>query len=183
MKAKKLFPDLSFKRLARHAVPVDNLESTDVDRPLSANMGREVKELVDENTNNISELDEKIPFKFGIDGDGNYGYYGADDSLIPFKKESIIVGAGRIESPYPKGTIYTFTEDYEEINCIVYAYRTTINDFEGYPDTWFENCDNYEQIGSSGYARHYKLYGIKTGTVINYLGSTDNTYQTFIFFT
>lgn len=22
--------------------------------------------------------------KFGIDGDGNYGYYGADDSLIPF---------------------------------------------------------------------------------------------------
>ena len=25
-------------------------------------------------------------FKFGIDGDGNYGYYGADGSLIPFKK-------------------------------------------------------------------------------------------------
>ena len=27
-----------------------------------------------------------IPFSFGIDGDGNYGYYGADGSLIPFKK-------------------------------------------------------------------------------------------------
>lgn len=25
--------------------------------------------------------------KFGKDGDGNYGYYGADGSLIPFKKE------------------------------------------------------------------------------------------------
>ena len=23
--------------------------------------------------------------RFGVDGDGNYGYYGADDSLIPFK--------------------------------------------------------------------------------------------------
>ena len=27
-----------------------------------------------------------IPFSFGIDGDGNYGYYRADGSLIPFKK-------------------------------------------------------------------------------------------------
>ena len=26
--------------------------------------------------------------KFGIDGDGNYGYYGADGSLIPFKSGS-----------------------------------------------------------------------------------------------
>lgn len=26
---------------------------------------------------------------FGIDGDGNYGYYGADGSLIPFKSTSI----------------------------------------------------------------------------------------------
>ena len=25
-----------------------------------------------------------IPFSFGIDGDGNYGYYRADGSLIPF---------------------------------------------------------------------------------------------------
>ena len=48
MKAKKLFPDISFRRLVRAAVPVDSLESTDVDRPLSANMGREVKEQIDE---------------------------------------------------------------------------------------------------------------------------------------
>lgn len=60
MKAKKLFPDISFRRLVRAAVPVDNLESTDTDRPLSANMGREVKEQIDENTNSINELDGKI---------------------------------------------------------------------------------------------------------------------------
>ena len=29
-------------------------------------------------------MNKKIPFSFGVDGDGNYGYYGADDSLIPF---------------------------------------------------------------------------------------------------
>jgi len=30
--------------------------------------------------------------KFGKDGDGNYGYYGADGSLIPFKKEFLSEG-------------------------------------------------------------------------------------------
>ena len=29
---------------------------------------------------------DNLQFKFGKDGDGNYGYYGADGSLIPFKK-------------------------------------------------------------------------------------------------
>ena len=28
--------------------------------------------------------------KFGKDGDGNYGYYGADDSLIPFKRNPLL---------------------------------------------------------------------------------------------
>lgn len=60
MKAKKLFPDITFRRLVRLSVPVDNLESTDVDRPLSANMGREVKEQADENTNSINKLNDRI---------------------------------------------------------------------------------------------------------------------------
>ena len=34
---------------------------------------------------------------FGIDGDGNYGYYGADGSLVPFKKgECQLVSIGTI---------------------------------------------------------------------------------------
>lgn len=35
-----------------------------------------------------------LQFKFGKDGDGNYGYYGADGSLIPFKKmvtQSVVI--------------------------------------------------------------------------------------------
>ena len=59
MKAKKLFPDISFRRLVRAAVPVDSLESTDVDRPLSANMGREVKEQIDE-SNTICTLPQNL---------------------------------------------------------------------------------------------------------------------------
>ena len=56
MKAKKLFPDISFRRLVRPAVPVDNLESTDVDRPLSANMGREIKNQIDESNKNLTNV-------------------------------------------------------------------------------------------------------------------------------
>ena len=37
---------------------------------------------VNELNNNLTADD--LQFKFGKDGDGNYGYYGADGSLIPF---------------------------------------------------------------------------------------------------
>lgn len=36
---------------------------------------------------------------FGTDGDGNYGYYGADGSLIPFKRGfEIVISTGRVGS-------------------------------------------------------------------------------------
>ena len=39
---------------------------------------------------NVNELNNSLGgLKFGKDGDGNYGYYGADGSLIPFSQISI----------------------------------------------------------------------------------------------
>ena len=35
-------------------------------------------------TYSSNKIEEKIPFKFGIDGEGNYGYFKADDSFVPF---------------------------------------------------------------------------------------------------
>ena len=57
-----------------------------------------------------------MPFKFGIDGDGNYGYYGADDSLIPFSKSI----SGIVSKPL--STKYTATKDgiYSAFANIVY---------------------------------------------------------------
>lgn len=54
-----------------------------------------LKDSITANSLNITELEEDINelnnnlggVKFGIDGDGNYGYYGADDSLIPFNSD------------------------------------------------------------------------------------------------
>lgn len=44
--------------------------------------------------------------KFGKDGDGNYGYYGADGSLIPFKSGDFILNKGEM---YLKGKIVQIT--------------------------------------------------------------------------
>ena len=63
--------------------------------------------------------------KFGTDGDGNYGYYGADGSLIPFKK---IVLA-------------------DEINYTNYNY--TINGL--YPNVYNAELDTGCNIISGGY--------------------------------
>lgn len=47
--------------------------------------------------------------KFGTDGDGNCGYYGADGSLIPFKSGCNIELYHKYESSISKK--YTFNED------------------------------------------------------------------------
>ena len=64
---------------------VDNLSSTRTDASLSANQGR--------------ILGAKLPFAFGIDADGNYGYYKAGaDTVTPFK-----TGDKIINSRFPNG--------------------------------------------------------------------------------
>lgn len=75
---------------------VDNLESTSTTSALTANQGKVLKAQIDELNEdveslnkNVNELNIKMPFKLGIDENGNYGYIkdGAD-SVIPFKKGS-----------------------------------------------------------------------------------------------
>ena len=52
----------------------------------AANMN-DLEERINQANNDLNEsltASDGLKFKFGKDGDGNYGYYGADDSLIPF---------------------------------------------------------------------------------------------------
>lgn len=52
-------------------------------------------------TEATKQLDEKFGgLRFGTDGDGNVGYYGADGSLIPFSSGDIIVFYGYSPSCY-----------------------------------------------------------------------------------
>ena len=53
--------------------------STDVSKPVGAGA--------------VQELNSSLGgLRFGTDGEGNYGYFGADDSLIPFKRTPILLG-------------------------------------------------------------------------------------------
>lgn len=53
---------------------------------------------VDSLSNDIDQIKEDIPFKLGIDANGNYGYYKAGaDTVTPFKKgfqNGITIGSG-----------------------------------------------------------------------------------------
>ena len=71
--------------------------------------------------------------KFGTDGDGNYGYYGADGSLIPFKQSKrFVVGTyGAANKTYDiKSVLAENGVDYTKLtsdnffikNCNVQAY-------------------------------------------------------------
>lgn len=58
--------------------PVNNLLATTAGSPLDAVQGKVLNDKIDGVNSSLGGL------KFGTDGDGNYGYYGADGSLIPF---------------------------------------------------------------------------------------------------
>ena len=85
------------------------------------------KDINDTNTavNVLNEnltAEDNLQFKFGKDGDGNYGYYGADGSLIPFKsdKEYVYVNyllkdVGQLSGTQNYDMKYTFTSDYDEV--------------------------------------------------------------------
>lgn len=63
-------------------------------------------------------INNKIPFKFGIDADGNYGYIkdGAD-TVTPFSQyPELISSAYSATNSYT----YTFTQNYEKVYVLVY---------------------------------------------------------------
>ena len=128
---------------------VDNLESTSTTSALTANQGKVLKGQIDELNEdveslneNINELNIKMPFKLGIDENGNYGYIkdGAD-SVIPFSQ---MVKGTSTYSGYSKATKVTIGFKPR----VVFAYCTTGN---GYIISWFyaEGLVNYNLRRSS----------------------------------
>lgn len=54
----------------------------------------------------VNELNSNLGgLRFGIDGDGNYGYYGADDSLVPFSSNGMEL-IGSFSGTMPTVNIY-----------------------------------------------------------------------------
>ena len=73
---------VGFYKLAM--LEVQKVDLTNYDERITANANA-----ITANANAISEQNKNLGgLSFGKDGDGNYGYYGADGSLIPFSKKS-----------------------------------------------------------------------------------------------
>lgn len=99
------------KRIAgRHPVndTLDSLEEINANTQENKLAGAlAVKEIA----NNLTA--GSLPFRFATDGEGNYGYLGADDSFIPFKKGNSLGSANLVKTLYAvNGSVsYTVQED------------------------------------------------------------------------
>ena len=67
---------------------------------------KELKNSVEEQEDNLTASDDLV-FKFGKNGDGSYGYYGADGSLIPFKKTYLYKNIDVTFGSYAQTASYT----------------------------------------------------------------------------
>lgn len=99
---------------------------------------------------------------FGKDGDGNCGYYGADGSLIPFKK-----GIDEAEI-YHGLTSYTFTKDYKVVYATSHRGNTTVPPF--YLNDIAQNYIS-EVHGNNTASGAYLFHDIKSGDIVKTTGA------------
>lgn len=68
---------------------------------------------------------DNLKFRFATDGEGNYGYLGADDSFVPFKS------GGVPEDVYTNGKTNTFTAQIGEKYLISFGGHSRDTDLTG----------------------------------------------------
>lgn len=75
--------------------------------------------------NKIEELNSSLGgLRFGTDGEGNYGYFGADDSLIPFKSGCSLLD---FQSRYGGSNVFTFETSSTQNKVVVCAFGGAYN--------------------------------------------------------
>ena len=94
----------------------DSATSVNYDNSVSGLNARTVQEGIDELGNNLTASDN-LKFRFSTDGEGNYGYLGADDSFIPFKSD---YSKWKLDMIHGWTTTETTNKDYE----IVFVYNS-----------------------------------------------------------
>ena len=118
----------------------------------------------------VSQLNRNLGgLRFGMDGDGNYGYYGADGSLIPFKSgtsaENIVVND------------FTPTEDCDAI-IIMYSWACNLQDegvwtqvFNYFREDGVNILDNSHTKSRRGKSDVYKIATYKLKKGVTYTSS------------
>lgn len=136
----------------------------------------------------IDELNSNLPFKFGIDGDGNYGYYGADDSLIPFKISGKNIAFIEVQATtYTTGwtKIYWFNAKLNTIGAItVYLEKApkkvTLFDKIIISYNSFKSLDDSVQYIKSLNGSNWTLLSNNSSTSVSLTGTGSSQFITFI---
>ena len=115
--------------------PVPTARDMAYDNSESGIEAETVQSAIDEVQNDVSLLNESLTasdnlkFQFATDGEGNYGYLGADDSFIPFKSDKLenLTLINYIEQG---NVVYasisqTFESDYKKILAVVTVLKDT----------------------------------------------------------
>ena len=141
----------------------------------------------------VNELNSSLGgLRFGTDGEGNYGYFGADDSLIPFSEDAIVffggttnnanytvfcVYDGSVETMGQKNTSYTIkkTKKYTVVLGTFGVYNYNIGDIY-----LKKNGTTVETYSTSGVSFKKVEIEFAKGDVVTVIGSsrTGNTLYT-----
>lgn len=115
-----------------------------------------------------------IPFRFGIDSNGDYGYYkvGAD-SVSPFKS-GLTNYLLYHDSGHPKSSTYTLQSDYQIVQLMLASSNNTSSVTASLSCTGLHNVINDYSYSTDGKVHHRFNYGYvenaKSGLVISYSG-------------
>ena len=131
-----------------------------------------VQDAIVEVNKNLTASDN-LKFQFATDGEGNYGYLGADDSFIPFKSggATIVHFSGK--------TSYTHTVEHDSDNAVVmsgtdYRYWTVQVNSETISANYYGGQSN-----GFGYSRT-NAFSVKKGDIVN-LSATSSNASNFVF--
>lgn len=139
--------------------------------------------------NKVNELDTNMGgLRFGIDGDGNYGYYGADDSLIPFKISGKNIAFIEVQATtYTTGwtKIYWFNAKLNTIGAItVYLEKApkTVTLFDKIIISYnsFKSLDDSVQYIKSLKGSNWTLLSNNSSTSVSLTGTGSSQFITFI---
>ena len=92
---------------------------------------------------------DNLKFRFATDGEGNYGYLGADDSFIPFKKsENVEIITHQLSLDKYGQNTYTFTETIPDGKTCVYVGIKSFNVHAGTAENLSIDGVNFTQSGN-----------------------------------
>ena len=111
--------------------------------------------------------------KFGKDGEGNYGYFGDDDVLIPFSGGNLVI-LGYAHTPNGTyATLFVADKNYDHVYVAGQSFNVFLKNGNAYSPTNLVNTAYYSSI--------YDLEDIKAGDTISVNGGSTGTHSSTAF--